>query len=177
MPLRRTRLIVVLLAFAAIGATLVYTLRVQAQEGSGTRFNAQHTWLTTSNIPSSMEILRPSWLPPSFRHHPEVGSSVWAAGDTGGGYDVFYCAADCFSMQPMQLDFALNPYGIHHKIDSVFRMRVRGTTGSFSIYRSGTVYEVSWREAGQRYAVIGNKVWPSELLKVVASLHPVARTR
>jgi hypothetical protein len=67
----------------------------------------------------------------------------------------------------------LNPEKEPRGLDLRFSVRVRGNAGTFSIYRSGPTYEVSWHEAGQHYAVFGNRVWPSELLKIAAGLRRI----
>lgn len=177
MSRRQARLIFPTLVLIAIAATLIYTLRVQAQTSNQMGLDERQAWATTAKIPSSAQVLRPAWLPPSFRHHLQIGTDVWLDGGVDGGYVVSYCAANCFSTQRTELDFALNPQPSHRKPDGVFPFRVRGTTGRFSDYLSDAAHEISWREAGQRYAVFGNKVSPAVLVKVVDSLHQITRTR
>lgn len=177
MSRRQSRWLFVLVGLLAIGATLIYSFRAQAQADSQRLLEEPRAWAGVEDtVTTSMEVLRPLWLPPAFRHHPQVGSDSWGPG-VSTGYEVSYCAADCFSSRPTQLAFALNPYGTHHTLDHVSQVRVHGTTGTFSVYRSAPIYEVAWREAGQRYAVFGNRVWPSQLLRAAASLHPVVRPR
>ncbi len=175
MSARQSRAIFLLLVVVAVGATLIFTLRTEALADKQRHGEEQQAWTGVESAPFSGRILRPIWLPPEFRHHPDVGSESWGPGKSSG-YNVFYCAADCSGSQPTELELSRNPNDTSRELDSSFHVRVRGTRGAFSIYHEGPVYQLSWREAGQRYAVSGTNVWPSQLLKVAASLRPVTPT-
>lgn len=122
----------------------------------------------------SMKVLRPTWLPSAFQHGMQVAASAGYGGDKGG-YNAYYCASNCPDVRSSELDLMLNPILDNHLAGTVLPVKVRRTTGTFTIYRSGPTYKISWREAGQRYAVFGNKVWPSTLFRVVASLRIAPR--
>jgi hypothetical protein len=165
---RRPMYLIVLLSGIGIAITLIYTWRVLAQQPASNALNEQQAWSKVGSQLLFMHVLQPTWLPPAFRQRVALSSDSW----TGnlGGYGVSYCIADCFGQNATQLEFVLNPVQEHGVVDIRFPLRVRGTTGIFSIYRRGPTYEVSWHEAGQHYAVLGNNIWPSDLLKVAISL-------
>lgn len=122
-------------------------------------------------LPSTVLVLRPTWLPERFREAPVLGYADNNR-DSGPMYKITYRSTDGDA-----IGFVLGAENTAPP-DGREAITVRGVPGQlFSTSAASPAWWVSWQEGANTYQVLAygaqNKLTRDELLRIIGSLTPV----